>query len=53
MALALLEVAAADDGPAGVAGEHPPTRLHLIVEVREANEPRERAEDLHEQPQPQ
>src|SRR5438093_105546 len=48
LTLALLEVAAAYDGPLCVAGEDAPARLHLVVEVGEASEPRERAEDLHE-----
>ena len=38
LALALLEVAPTHDRPPGVAGEYPPARLHLVVEVREANE---------------
>src|SRR5687768_17140826 len=38
LAFALLEVAATDDGPAGVAGEDPSARLHLVVEVGEAGE---------------
>src|SRR5205807_4835398 len=48
LTLALLEVAAAHDGPPRVAGKHPPARLYLVVEVREASETRERAEDLHD-----
>src|SRR3954454_3406142 len=48
LTLALLEVAAAHDGPPRVAGEHPPARLHLVVEVGEASETRERGEDLHD-----
>src|SRR6266545_2985802 len=48
LALALLEVAAAHDGPPRVAGEHPPARLHLVVEVGEASQTRERAKDLHD-----
>src|SRR5438132_9065701 len=48
LTLALLEVATAHDGPPRVAGEHAPARLHLVVEVGEASEPRERATDLHE-----
>ena len=38
LALALFEVAAADDGPAGVAGEHAPARLDLIVDVEDAGQ---------------
>src|SRR5439155_20040305 len=34
LTLALLEVAAAHDGPARVAGKHPAARLYLVVEVR-------------------
>ena len=37
LALALLQVAAANDGPACVAGEHPPGRLDLIVEIDQAS----------------
>ena len=48
LALALLKVAAAQNGPPRVAAENAPTRLHLIVEVREASEPRESSADLHE-----
>src|SRR6185437_9676404 len=48
LTLALLEVATAHDGPPRVAREHAPARLHLVVEVGEASEPRERATDLHE-----
>src|SRR5437764_15389229 len=48
LALALLAVAAADDGPPRVALEYSPARLHLVVEVREASEPREPAADLDE-----
>jgi hypothetical protein len=40
---ALLEVTAAHDRPPRVAREHPPARLHLVVEVGEADEARERA----------
>src|SRR5438067_736573 len=50
LALALLEVASAYDGPPCVAGEHAPARLHLVVEVGEAGETRERAEDLDDRP---
>src|SRR3990172_2128142 len=48
LALALLEVAAAHDGPARVAGKHPPARFHLVVDVHDASESSERAGDLHE-----
>src|SRR3954453_23175012 len=48
LTLALLEVAAAYDGPPRVAGKDPPGRLHLVVEIGEASETRKRAEDLHE-----
>src|SRR5690349_15731458 len=48
LTLALLKVAAADDGPPRFAGKDPPGRLHLVVEVGEASETRKRAEDLHE-----
>ena len=46
--LALLEVAPTDDGPSRVAGKHPPTGLHLVVEVGEASQTRERPEHLHD-----
>jgi hypothetical protein len=45
LALALLEVAAAHDSPPRVAREHPPARLHLVIQVRVTRETRERAED--------
>ena len=51
LALALLEIAPAHDRPARVAREHTPAGLHLVVEVGEADEARERAEDLHERPE--
>jgi Bacterial regulatory proteins, luxR family len=38
VALALLEVAAPHDGPARAAGEHPPARLHLVVDVEYAGQ---------------
>ena len=46
LALALFEVAAADDRPAGVAGEDPSARFDLIVEVGEAEQSREPANTL-------
>src|SRR5581483_11019844 len=48
LTLALLEVATAYDRPLRVAREDQPRRLHLVVEIGEASETRERAEDLHE-----
>ena len=48
LALAFLEVAPAHDRPAGVAGEHPPAGLHLVVEIGEPRKARERPEDVHE-----
>src|SRR6185295_19250086 len=48
LTLALLKVAAAYDGPPRVAGEDPPGCLHLVVEIGEASELRERSENLHE-----
>ena len=48
LALALLEVAPAHDGPARVAGEDPVARLNLVVQICEASEAREWAADLHE-----
>ena len=48
LALALLEVAPAHDGPPRVACKHPPARLHLVVEVHNASEAREPADDIHE-----
>jgi hypothetical protein len=38
LAHTLLEVAATHDRAAGVAGEYPPARLHLVVDVEEAGE---------------
>src|SRR5215213_9935747 len=46
LALAFLEFASANDGPPRVAGEHPPARFYLVVEVGEASETRKRAADL-------
>ena len=43
LALAFLEVAAAHDSPAGVAREHPPAGLHLVIEVCESGQPCQRA----------
>jgi hypothetical protein len=51
LAFSLFEVAPTHDRPQRVAGEHPPARFHLVVEVREADEPRKPAEDLHERPE--
>jgi hypothetical protein len=48
LALALLEVAAAHNRPPCVAGEHPPARLDLVVEVGETSEARKWAGDVHE-----
>src|SRR6187401_379466 len=48
LALALLEVAAAHDGPARFAGKDPVARLHLVVEIGEASKTREWTPDLHE-----
>src|SRR3954449_4907120 len=48
LAVALLEVAATHDGPAGIAGEDALGRLHLVVEVGEASQAREWSEDLHD-----
>jgi hypothetical protein len=48
LALAVLKIAAAHDRPPRVAGKHPPARLHLVVEVHEASEAGERAEDVHD-----
>ena len=48
LALAFLEVASAHDRPPRVAGEHPPARLHLVVQVGEPSESREPAEDVHD-----
>src|SRR5438445_6663591 len=47
-AVALLEVAAAHDGPLCVAAEHSSARLHLVVEVGEASKTRERAEHVYD-----
>ena len=48
LALVFFEVAAADDRPAGVAGEDAPAGLYLVVEVGEAGEACETAADLDE-----
>src|SRR4051812_44179482 len=48
LTLPLLEIAAAHDGPPGVAGEYPSARLHLVVQVGEASETREWAADIHQ-----
>jgi hypothetical protein len=45
LALALLKIAAADHRPARVAGENPPQRLDLIVELRDAQQACDGAED--------
>ena len=46
--LAVLQVAAAHDGPPGVAGEDPLARFHLVVEVDETEESRDAACHLHQ-----
>ncbi len=46
LALAFFEVAPPHHGPPGVAGKHPPARFHLIVDVHEASETRQPADDL-------
>src|SRR5919201_2789942 len=43
LSLPLLEVAAADDGPAPVAGEHAPERFDLVVDLPEAKQTGDRA----------
>src|SRR3954447_21142889 len=48
LAVALLEVAATHDGPAGVAGEDALSRLHLVVEVDDPGEASETAGDVDE-----
>src|SRR5207244_8033805 len=48
LAVALLKVAAAYDGPSRIAGKHTPASLHLVVEVGEASETCERAEDRYD-----
>ena len=52
LALALLEVAPAHDGPPRVAGEHAPTGLNLVVEVHRSKELADPAEnsDLESEP---
>src|SRR3954453_20894777 len=52
LAVVLLEVAAAYDGPASVAGEDAPAGFHLVVEVGEACEAREATADVDECLQP-
>src|SRR3954467_11539649 len=49
LTLALFEVAPPHDGPPRVACKHPSARLHLVIEVRVANESCERSSDFHEQ----
>ena len=51
LALALFEIASADDCPPRITGEYSPTCFHLVVEVREANEPRDPAEGTHDPPE--
>src|SRR4051812_26703726 len=46
LTLALLQVAAAHDGPAGLAFEDPPRCFHLIVEVAEPREPHDQLQKL-------
>src|SRR4029453_298042 len=48
LTLALLEVAPAHDGPPRVAAKHPPHGLHVVVEVGEASQTRERPEHFHD-----
>ena len=48
LALALFEAASAHNGTSRVAGKHSPARLHLVVELGEASEARERAEDVYD-----
>jgi hypothetical protein len=48
LTVALLQVTAPHYGPPGVAGEDPPARFHLVVEVGEASEFRQGTGDLHE-----
>ena len=48
LTIAFLEVAPAHDGPPRVACKHPPARLDLIIEVDDASEAREPADDIHE-----
>src|SRR5690606_32070556 len=51
LALALLQVAAPHDGPAGVTGEDAAAGLDLVVDVGEAEQPGDGAEERHEQAQ--
>src|SRR5207248_9646208 len=48
LALAFLEVAAAHDSPPGIAREHPPAGLHLVIEVCESSQSCQRAKHLHD-----
>src|SRR5438445_12757292 len=48
LTVALLKVATAYDGPQRIAGKHTPASLHLVVEVGEASETCERAEDPYD-----
>src|SRR4051794_3281060 len=52
LAVAVLEVAATHDGPAGLAGEDALGRLHLVVEVDDPGEACETARDVDECPKP-
>ncbi len=36
-----LKIAPTHDRPPGVAGKHPPTRFHLVVDIHDGNKPRE------------
>jgi hypothetical protein len=51
MTLALFKVAPSHDGPLRVACKHPLACLHLVVEVRVANESCKRSDDFQEQPE--
>jgi hypothetical protein len=44
LALAFFESTSAHDGPPRITGKHPPARLHLVVDVRESNQPSEATE---------
>src|SRR5581483_7566364 len=47
LALALLEPAATRHSPPRVAGEYPPARFHLVVELSHAGQPSDRVESFH------
>jgi hypothetical protein len=47
LALTLFQIASAHDGPPRIAGEHPPTRFDLVVQVHRPNKLGEPPEDTY------